>query len=421
MVLHSSRVKCALAGLASLAVALTCAACQPVSTAADAVDTQAMVESAVAGAGLDVKDVAAVVGGRVITHQDVDDALEARRVREGLQDDAAWERYLASSGTTEADERAAVLKDMVDDVLVSIKADELGVDISAEVDRRMADVEGLYPTHAAFVSAITSKGYTEASYRDAVYRALLSDALQGLVIEPPAPTQEQVRQYAVVVAPMLVGRRSSEILVSGDDYELAVRLKQELDAGADFAQLASEYSIDSTAAYGGDAGWDSLNTFIAPYQNALSGLEVGEVSDVVRSRFGYYIIKCTDRYDAPLDADGNVDIDAIPADLMGWIMDSMSHTLASQMFDVYVGNLEATVPIAVFDEAGNQIEPAQVGLETEKTEVPSDVDDIMASAQDDVQKAAEEGVSTIKELADGNAVSSGAADGQSVSAAALAQ
>ena len=90
---------------------------------------------------------------------------------------------------------------------------------------------------------------------------------------------------------------------------------------------------------------------------------------------------------------------------MDWIVDSISHTLASQMFDVYLDNLEATVPIAVFDAEGNQVTNAEAGLATESSEVPSSsevsVDDVIADAQDSVQKATDDGVPSIKDMAAG--------------------
>ena len=408
MVLHSPWVRCACTGLVALSFALACAGCGLIganTSSATADDTKAMVESALSNADIDVKDVAAVVSGRIVTQQEVDDAVEAQRVRLGLTDDGDWSDYLASSGSTEWDVRAGVIEEMVDDILIELKADELGIDITPQVDERVETVENLYPSHAAFLSAIASKGYTEETYRDGVRSNLLREALQGMVIETPTPTDEEVGQYAVVVAPLLVGKRSSAILVSSNDYSTVLEVKQKLDAGADFAELATEYSIDSTAANGGDAGWDSLNTFVTPYQNALSQLEVGEVSDIVRTRFGYYIIKCTERYDAPTDAEGSIDISAIPDSLMDWIVDSISHTLASQMFDVYLDNLEATVPIAVFDAEGNQVTNAEAGLATESSEVPSSsevsVDDVIADAQDSVQKATDDGVPSIKDMAAG--------------------
>lgn len=392
-----SRIVCACLGVAALVGVLAYAAVQHKSATTD-VDTQEMVTSAISSAGIDAADVAAVVSGRVVTQEQVDAEVAAERVRSGLGDDSAWEAYLASSGSSEWDMRARVIKQIVDEVLIELQADELGIDVDYQVEARVDDVEALYPSHASFIAALSSKGYTEQTYRDAVRASLLHDAVQEAVIETPQPSDEQIRQYVVVVAPLLVGRRSSEILVSLDDLPLAQRIEDELAAGADFAELAREHSIDSTAASGGDAGWDSLNTFLGVYQRALSSLEVGEVSGIVRSRFGYYIIKCTDKYDAPTDADGNVDLDAIPDDLMAWIVDAMAQNMSDQMFDIYIGNLEATAPIAVFDRDGDQVTSEQCGLATEVVDLSQSSEDVIEGVQDRVREAAESGVASIRQL-----------------------
>ena len=357
--------------------------------------TEEMVESAISGSGLNIKEVAAVVGGKIITQQDIDDAMTASRVRLGLKDDADWADYLDSYGLEEWDVRASTIKNAVDDVLVELQAAELGIDVSQDVEQRVSSIKSLYPTTGAFIEAIEDKGYTEESYTQAVRRNELWNALREEVVSEPQPTDDQISQYAVVVAPTLVGRRASHILLASSDYALAVRILNEINDGADFAELAKEYSIDSTAQDGGDVGWDSVNTFIPVFQDTLSGLEPGEVSGIVRSRFGYHIIKCTDKYDCPLDDDGNVDISAIPDDLMDIIIQSMSESLMTQLFEVYIANLEATTPIAVFDEDGVQVPIDEVGLATEVQQTEVDVDDVIDDVQSTVQAAVEQGVAFI--------------------------
>jgi peptidyl-prolyl cis-trans isomerase D len=71
-------------------------------------------------------------------------------------------------------------------------------------------------------------------------------------------------------------------------------------AGADFAQLAKEYSDDpSTKAAGGDRGWIDSNTpFFPELKQVALSLGVGAVSDLVNTRFGFQILKATDHQSA---------------------------------------------------------------------------------------------------------------------------
>jgi peptidyl-prolyl cis-trans isomerase D len=91
-------------------------------------------------------------------------------------------------------------------------------------------------------------------------------------------------------------RHARHILIAVDkDDEEAARAKAAAIAerarkGEDFAKLAAEVSTDlGTKAQGGDLGWMAHDD--APFQNALFGMKVGEISDPVRSTFGFHVIK----------------------------------------------------------------------------------------------------------------------------------
>jgi parvulin-like peptidyl-prolyl isomerase len=85
---------------------------------------------------------------------------------------------------------------------------------------------------------------------------------------------------------------------------LANDLYQQLVDGADFAQLASEYSDDpGSAADGGDLGWFGRGKMVAPFEEAAFTLAVDAISQPVESSFGYHIIQVLERDDArPKDA-----------------------------------------------------------------------------------------------------------------------
>ncbi|PKM85235.1 MAG: hypothetical protein CVU86_02935 [Firmicutes bacterium HGW-Firmicutes-11] len=86
---------------------------------------------------------------------------------------------------------------------------------------------------------------------------------------------------------------ASHILV--EDEELAKELIADLKAGADFAELAKEHSIDGSAPDGGSLGTFGRGAMVPEFETAAFALEAGEISDVVQSQFGYHIIKVTDK------------------------------------------------------------------------------------------------------------------------------
>lgn len=96
-------------------------------------------------------------------------------------------------------------------------------------------------------------------------------------------------------------RRASHILItaSGADAEAAQAKAEELLAQlkknpADFAKLASQHSHDpGSAAKGGDLDWFGRGMMVKPFEDAVFALKENQISDLVRSDFGFHIIKLT--------------------------------------------------------------------------------------------------------------------------------
>jgi peptidyl-prolyl cis-trans isomerase D len=72
----------------------------------------------------------------------------------------------------------------------------------------------------------------------------------------------------------------------------AKQVLAQLKAGKDFGQLAKKYSADpGSAAHGGDLGWAERSVYDPKFADALFGMKVGEISDPVKTQFGYHIIR----------------------------------------------------------------------------------------------------------------------------------
>jgi peptidyl-prolyl cis-trans isomerase D len=75
-------------------------------------------------------------------------------------------------------------------------------------------------------------------------------------------------------------------------FEKIKSIHAALDAGEDFAALAKEHSMDpGSATQGGDLGFATRGTMVGAFDEALFALEVGELSEIVKTEFGYHIIK----------------------------------------------------------------------------------------------------------------------------------
>jgi peptidyl-prolyl cis-trans isomerase D len=85
-------------------------------------------------------------------------------------------------------------------------------------------------------------------------------------------------------------RRARHILV--EDEAQAADIAAKAKAGQDFGALATEFSLDSgSAKNAGDLGWAERSFFEAPFSDALFAMQEGQVSDPVKTRFGYHVIR----------------------------------------------------------------------------------------------------------------------------------
>ena len=174
--------------------------------------------------------------------------------------------------------------------IVAFRAD----DFRDEVEATEADVALLFTEE--------SSSYEVPEKRR--LRFLLVD--QTAIFDSLTLTEDEVQQYydtnlSQYQTPGQV--RASHILlrVDGDDDAVAARaaeLAAEARAGADFAELAREHSEDETnAANGGDLGLFGRGRMVPEFENAAFALAAGEISDPVRSPFGYHVIEVTEKQD----------------------------------------------------------------------------------------------------------------------------
>lgn len=95
-------------------------------------------------------------------------------------------------------------------------------------------------------------------------------------------------------------RKASHILIkaSGDNDDalnIIDDIKSKLKKGSDFGELAKKYSQDpGSGKNGGDLGWVETGQMVKPFEEALFAMKKGDVSDVVKTQFGYHLIKLFD-------------------------------------------------------------------------------------------------------------------------------
>ncbi|WP_455209337.1 peptidylprolyl isomerase [Kaarinaea lacus] len=90
--------------------------------------------------------------------------------------------------------------------------------------------------------------------------------------------------------------QTNELVSSDEALERLQQLKQRIDNGEDFSQIASAHSDDKgSAADGGNLGWVNPGTMVREFEDAMNKLQPGEVSTPIRTQFGWHLIRVEDR------------------------------------------------------------------------------------------------------------------------------
>ena len=105
-------------------------------------------------------------------------------------------------------------------------------------------------------------------------------------------TQQRARHILLRSAP---GQNTRELV----DKMQGIR-RQIMEGQASFAQQARQYSEDGSGAKGGDLGWTSPGQFVPEFEKALIGLQPGQISEPVVSRYGVHLIQLIERREAQL-------------------------------------------------------------------------------------------------------------------------
>jgi peptidyl-prolyl cis-trans isomerase C len=179
----------------------------------------------------------------------------------------------------------------------------------AEIDAKVQEVKGQFPTQDAFEKALKDRNMTVESFKsDARNDLSVNKVMETTVASVPGPSDAEAKDfYAKNPDKFKQGEqvRASHILVRvapDADAKTKARAKAEIDAvlkqaksGGDFAKLAQQHSQDPSAAQGGDLGFFPRGQMVPEFDQAAFSLPVGQVSGVVTTQFGYHVLKVTDK------------------------------------------------------------------------------------------------------------------------------
>lgn len=116
--------------------------------------------------------------------------------------------------------------------------------------------------------------------------------LRGATGKPMLIIQHRTRHILI---------KPSEIVSDGDAQRRLRELRERIEQGAGtFAELAKQHSQDGSAASGGELGWVSAGDLVPEFAAAMEALPVGQLSQPVRSQFGWHLLQVMERREADI-------------------------------------------------------------------------------------------------------------------------
>jgi len=148
--------------------------------------------------------------------------------------------------------------------------------------RNKAAIPSLFTTQ---VLAMEPGGYSEPIRSASGFHIVYLEERRNL----EQSITRQTRSRHILIKP-------NELITEDDARERLLEFRDRILAGEDFARLAKLYSVDyGSGADGGDIGWMEPGATVKEYEAAANQLEVGEISQPVRSQFGWHLIEVIER------------------------------------------------------------------------------------------------------------------------------
>ncbi len=194
----------------------------------------------------------------------------------------------------------SVLDQLIERTLILQEARRTGrLATDAEVDRRVGELGSQFPTQKEFEQALAREGISRAELRDRIrFELTVRRMLDALSV--PEVREEEVRAYFQAHRQWFDEPERVRVrhILLRTEAEARVTLAR-LRAGEPFDRLARQLSQDyATRDRGGDLGVVAPGQTVPEFERAAFSLQPGQLSDPVRTSFGYHVIQVTQRLPA---------------------------------------------------------------------------------------------------------------------------
>ncbi|MDQ0244128.1 foldase protein PrsA [Bacillus fengqiuensis] len=192
----------------------------------------------------------------------------------------------------------AALDSLIDQAVIEKEAEKQKIDIAEkDIEKELKVLEESYGGEEALKEAMETSGISLADVKkDLSLNLIIEKLLESRI----SVTEEEMTTYfdenkeSFATAEQV---KASHILV--EDGATAKKVKDKLAGGEDFSALAKEYSTDTTTKeQGGDLGFFAKGEMVAEFEEAAFSLNPNEISEPVKTEYGYHIIKLVEKQEA---------------------------------------------------------------------------------------------------------------------------
>ena len=245
----------------------------------------------------------AKVNGEVITQEEFDEDFEiTKKMRQKQYGEDILSRDMGDNKTYEDVLREDMLGNLIIEKIIAKELEEMNVTVTEE------EVKDTIQTHyidelggeEQYQEYLKNNGFTEEFFKKELKKILMYEKHREDFFNKIHLSEEEVEEYFEENKDAFIKVRASHILVKTE--EEGKNILNRLSEGEDFHSLVATESVDGdSAVQGGDLGYFTKGSLLEVYkelEDAAFKLNIGEISDLVKTELGYHIILLEDKKDS---------------------------------------------------------------------------------------------------------------------------